>query len=41
MTRAVSDLVGKALVTSGRVSMEMVAKAVQLGIGLIAADLSH
>jgi FdhD protein len=34
------DLSGKALVTSGRVSTEMVAKAVQLGISLIASRTS-
>ena len=33
-------LTGKALVTSGRVSTEMVAKAIQLGIGLIASRTS-
>ena len=34
------DLSGKALVTSGRVSTEMVAKAIQLGISLIASRTS-
>lgn len=34
------SLSGKVLVTSGRVSTEMVAKAVQLGIGLIASRTS-
>lgn len=34
------SLSGKALVTSGRVSTEMVAKAVQLGISLIASRTS-